>query len=120
LVIKNNSISSFLKGPTSRDKNLSKNVASKVRSGLNNHVPRLKVKVPVYVDGIPAVITEWAFEEQMKAYFFRSIGKKYTRIVIKEHVFSFQNIPGAKPIPDQQPSKKFMLTKISRFPNPRK
>lgn len=70
------------------------------------------------VDGVPASKAEGTFKEKMETGFLCPNRTQDTIIIIKVHVFSSKNISSTLSVLDQQPCKKFMFTKISRFPNP--
>jgi hypothetical protein len=87
-IIKDDSISSFPNHPAGSDEDFSENVATKVCSSLNDHIQRLKIQIPLNLNGALAIGTERAVKEKMIASFFQIIIAKKTGIVLKEHIFS--------------------------------
>lgn len=92
-MIKDDTISSYPDDPASYNSNLSEDGAVKVCSGLKHHVKRTKVQVPIDWDCLPTLPAEWALEEKVEACFFTICITQDTTIIIKPHIFPFQDIP---------------------------
>ena len=87
-IVKDDAVPHFPDNPVGCYHDFPEDDTAKVCSCFYDHVQRLKISIPMYVDRVPTALTEGAFKEEVKSTLFHSIVAKDTAVVIYGSVFS--------------------------------